>query len=143
MKTKDMVLQTLIERGPLTAKQIADILGLEQSNAQWHLRDLRQMGQTHVERFIIEQDKKDTRIWAAGEGEDALKPSRFDRITKVTGKAPKAPTAPPMTEEQRERLQEEYQAREDAKRRKRLLADIKPFRDPWLWVLFQGEEACA
>lgn len=147
MKTKDMVLQTLIEDGPMTAQQIATILGIEQTGAQWHLRMLRENHQAHICRYIIEADRKDTRVWAAGDAEDAPKPTRIDRIEAVTGKPYRppaaAPTRPPMTQEQREKLQEEYQAREDAKRRKRLLADIKPFRDPFLWVLFQGEEACA
>lgn len=140
MKTKAMVLQTLVERGPMAAQQVAEILGIGQSNVQWHLRDLHQQSEVHVERFVIYQDRKDVRIWAAGAGKDAPKPSRFDRIVEVTGSAPKPPTAPPMSEEQRERLQEEYQAREDAKRRKRLLAEIRPFRH-WQDEVFFG--ACA
>ena len=133
MKTKDMILQTLIEEGPMTAQQMAAKLGIEQTGAQWHLRMLRDSHQAHICRYIIEADKKDTRVWAAGDAEDVPKPTRIERIEHVTGKPyvpPAAPTSAPLTAEQREELQERYQAREDAKRRARLLKDIKPFRHP-------------
>lgn len=143
MKTKDMVLQTLIEDGPMTAQQMASILGIEQTGAQWHLRMLRENHQVHICRYIIEADRKDTRVWAAGDAEDAPKPTRIERIEAVTGKpykAPAEPTRPPLTMEQREELQEQYQAREDEKRRKRLLDQIKPFRH-WMDEVFFGTYA--
>lgn len=133
MKNRDIVLAVLIKRGRMTAREIAEATGIEEGNAQYHLRTLKQMEQVFVAAWIVIPACRDIRVWEAGNEADAPKPNGEARFNKsITKRAPQPRSK--MSPESIVRLQEEFLEREDAKRRKRLLDDIKPFRDPMIFM---------
>lgn len=135
MTSKEQVLALLIERGRLTCKEIGEEIGLDPKCVSWHCRTLRKNSQAYIADYIVYPDSKPAYVWAAGDEPDAPRPTEAQRKAMLKREPkPRSQGERKITMAERERLSEEFEAREDAKRRARLLAEIVPFRDPFLFL---------
>lgn len=111
MKSRALVFEGLKKHGPISGPDLAAKLGVEPGMVDWHLKMLRESHFAYVHSYSQELRKKHMRLWAVGNKPD--EPRRFeadpdedDAITIMC----------------------------DTRRRQELIARIKPFRDPMLFL---------
>lgn len=117
--TRQEVFAMLTKFGPISTPELAKKMNLLPATVNWHIQTLHDERLVHVKDFSKERGRTHMRIWAVGAAEDATRGEKFDRYAYYYSDDPDESASVVAI---------------DMKRRRELLASIKPFRDPMIWA---------
>lgn len=138
---REMVEAALKVYAPVTAPQLAEHMGLTQQGVWWHLKMLHDAKpkRAYVIGYRPQIERgRDVYVWAAGDCQDAKpEPKRRGPVDRKRVEV----LSIVDRDEELERQEETRVTQAEERQRQKMLAEIKPFRDPLIWALFEGVSA--